>query len=290
MRCCAIVGIAAFAFLGAATLVGAQPQGTVAPQRIVSLSPHATELLFSAGAGDKVVAVSQSCDYPDAVKQLPKVSGYRGTNVEAVVALKPDVVVAWPSGNRVADIDAIKRFNIPVHASELSTLASITAEVRRFSEWATTDAAKKAALKQADEADRLVDALRKHYSSRRKVRVFYQLGPGRLFTLTDAHVIGEVLAVCSAENVFGTLALPAPEVSHEAILAARPDAVLLADAKSVNAVLADWQAHKLFPASSARQRVVVVNGALLHRPTLRTFGAVQAMCESIDQVRQLLHN
>ena len=290
MRCCAIVGIAAFAFLGAATLVGAQPRGTVAPQRIVSLSPHATELLFSAGAGDKVVAVSQSCDYPDAVKQLPKVSGYRGTNVEAVVALKPDVVVAWPSGNRVADIDAIKRFNIPVHASELSTLASITAEVRRFSEWATTDAAKKAALKQADEADRLVDALRKHYSSRRKVRVFYQLGPGRLFTLTDAHVIGEVLAVCSAENVFGTLALPAPEVSHEAILAARPDAVLLADAKSVNAVLADWQAHKLFPASSARQRVVVVNGALLHRPTLRTFGAVQAMCESIDQVRQLLHN
>ena len=262
----------------------------VVPQRIVSLSPHATELLFSAGAGDKVVAVSESCDYPDAVKQLPKVSGYRGTNVEAVVALKPDVVLAWPSGNRAADIEAIKRFSIPVHASELSTLASITAEVRRFSEWATNIDAKQAALQQADDAEKRVDTLRKRYVSARKVRVFYQLGPGRLFTLTDKHVIGEALAVCRAENVFGTLALPAPEVSHEAVLAARPDAVVLSDEKSVDTVAADWQAHKLFPALSARQRVVAVNGALLHRPTLRTFGAVQAMCESIDRVRQSLNN
>ena len=244
--------------------------------------------LFSAGAGDKVVAVSESCDYPDAVKQLPKVSGYRGTNVEAVVALRPDVVVAWPSGNRAADIDAIKRFNIPVHARELSTLASITAEVRRFSEWATNSDAKMAALQQADEADKLVDTLRKRFASVRKIRVFYQLGPDRLFTLTNKHVIGEALAVCGAENVFGMLALPAPEVSQEAVLAARPDAVVLSDAKSADTVAVDWQVRKLFPASSARQRIVAANGALLHRPTLRTFIAVQAMCESIDQVRQSL--
>ena len=269
-------------------MVGAQPQGSAAPQRIISLSPHATELLFSAGAGDSVVAVSESCDYPNAVKLLPKVSGYRGTNVEAVVALKPDIVVVWPSGNRAADIDAIRRFNIPVLASELSTLAGITTEVRRFGEWATSSEKKMAALQHADDADKLVDALRKRFASERKVRVFYQLGPGRLFTLTDKHVIGEALAVCGAENVFGALALPAPEVSHEAVLAARPDAVVLSDPKSVDAVAADWQARKLFPASSARQRVVAVDGALLHRPTLRTFGAVKAMCESIDQVRQAL--
>ena len=288
MRYCELVSVAAFALLGAATLARAQPPGTFAPQRIISLSPHATELLFSAGAGDKVVAVSESCDYPDVVKQLPKVSGYRGTNVEAVVALKPDVVVAWPNGNRAADIDAIKRFNIPVHASELSTLASITAEVRRFSEWATHNDAKKAALQQAADADKQVEALRSRYASARIVRVFYQLGPDRLFTLTDKHVIGEALAVCGAENVFGALALPAPEVSHEAVLAARPDAVVLSDVRFVDTVAADWEARKLFPASSARQLVVAVNGALLHRPTLRTFVAVQAMCESIDQVRRSL--
>lgn len=288
MRCCALVSAAAFAFLGAPTDSRAQPQGVVTPQRIISLSPHATELLFSAGVGDKVVAVSESCDYPDAVRSLPKVSGYRGTNVEAVLAAKPDLVVSWPSGNRTADIDAIRRFNIPVHASELSTLASITSEIRRFSEWAASKEAKKAALRRTDEADKFVDTLRKRYASARKLRVFYQLGPGRLFTLTDKHVIGEELAVCAAENVFGTLLLPAPEVSHEAVLAARPDAVVLADADSISTVAADWQAHKLFPPSSERQRIVTVNGALLHRPTLRSFSALQAMCESIDQVRRSL--
>ena len=288
MRWRALVSVAAFAFLSAESTARAQPQDVVAPQRIISLSPHATELLFSAGAGDKVVAVSESCDYPGAVKQLPKVSGYRGTNVEAVVALKPDVVVAWPSGNRMADIDAIKRLNIPVHASELSTLVSITAEVRRFSVWATSNDAKRAALQAADDADKLVDTLRRRYGSARKVRVFYQLGAGRLFTLTDKHVIGEALAVCGAENVFGALVLPAPEVSQEAVLAARPDAVVLADAKSVDTVASDWQARKLFPAASERLRIVTVNGALLHRPTLRMFSAVRAMCESIDKVRQAL--
>ena len=289
MRDCVLASVAAFALLGAVTVVGAPPQASVVPQRIISLSPHTTELLFSAGAGDKVVAVSESCDYPDAAKLLPKVSGYRGSNVEAVVALKPDVVVAWPSGNRAADIDAIKRFNIPVHASELSTLANITAEVRRFSEWATHSDTKIAALRHADEADKRVETLRKRYGLAQKVRVFYQLGPGRLFTLTDKHVVGEALAVCGAENVFGALALPAPEVSQEAVLAARPDVVLLSDAKSIGTVAADWHERKLFLTSSARQRVVAVNGALLHRPTLRTFGAVQAMCESIDQVRQSLN-
>ena len=288
MRGFALVSVAAFALLGATTVARAQPPSQVTPQRIVSLSPHATELLFSAGAGDKVVAVSESCDYPDAVKRLPKVSGYRGTNVEAVVALKPDVVVAWPSGNRAADIEAIKRFNIALHASELSTLASITAEVRRFSEWASSSETKSAALQQADDADKLIATLRKRYASARKIRVFYQLGLGRLFTLTDKHVIGEALAVCGAENVFGTLSLPAPEVSNEAVLAAKPDAVLLADAKSLDTVRLDWQRHPLFPVSSTQARIVTVNGALLHRPTLRTFGAVQAMCETIDQVRRTL--
>jgi vitamin B12 transport system substrate-binding protein len=286
VRC--FTNAASLIVLGLSALLGATSAAAVPPQRIVSLSPHATELLFSAGAGDKVVAVSEACDYPEAVKSLPKISGYRGTNVEAVVALKPDLVVAWPSGNRAADIEAIKRFNIPVHASELATLASITAEVRRFSDWAISDTAKGAAVHRADDADKLVDSLRKKYATARKVRLFYQLGSGRLFTLTDKHVIGEALAVCGAENVFGGLALPAPEVSHEAVLAARPDAVVLSDAKSITAVTGDWQARKLYTASQAKQRVIAANGALLHRPTLRTFGAVQAMCESIDQVRRTL--
>lgn len=267
----------------AAPLAAQAPAAT--PKRIISLSPHATELLYSAGAGDKLLAVSESCDYPEVVKLLPKVSGYRGTNVEAVVALRPDVVLAWPSGNRAADLDAMRRFGISVHDSELATLASITAEQRRFAAWASDEAQQRKALTLADDADRLSAALRAKYSAARKVRVFYQLGQGRLFTLSDKHIIGEALATCGAVNVFGSMALPAPEVSSEAVLAARPDAVLVADPKSVDAVRQQWRAARL-PAAADGARVVAVDGARLHRPTLRTFAAVQAMCEDIDRVRQ----
>jgi iron complex transport system substrate-binding protein len=258
------------------------------PQRIVSLSPHATELLFAAGAGGSVVGVTESCDKPPTVKRLPKVSGFRGTNVEAVVALKPDLVVVWPGGNRSADVDALRRFGIPVHSSELATLASITSELRLFSEWATNADLRNAALARAYEADRLTQALRGRYAALRKVKVFYQLGAGRLFTLTDKHVVGEALAICGAENIFGKLVLPAPEVSTEAVLGARPDAVLVASKDALIAVRSDWQARQLFSATTAVERIVAVDGAQLHRPTLGTFEAVRSMCEAIDQVRQTL--
>jgi len=277
-----LIAAAALAFAMAASA-----QQPAVPKRIISLSPHATELLYSAGAGDKLLAVSESCDYPEVVKLLPKVSGYRGTNVEAVVALRPDVVLAWPSGNRAADLDALRRFGIGVHDSELATLASITAEQRRFSAWASDEAQRRKALALADEADRTAQALRARYAGARKVRVFYQLGTGRLFTLSDRHLIGEALATCGASNVFGSMALPAPEVAAEAVLAAAPDAVLVADPKAVDAVRQQWRSAQL-AAASAPDRVVAVDGARLHRPTLRTFAAVQAMCEAIDQVRQRL--
>mgnify|MGYP000865879006 FL=1 len=258
------------------------------PQRIVSLSPHATELLFSVGAGDRVVAVSESCDFPEAARRLPKVSGYRGTNIEAVIALKPDLVVAWPGGNRAADLDALRRLGVRVYESELNTLGSILAEARHFSEWAGDDDSRRTAMSLAGEATAQIIALQRRYGDSKRVKVFYQLGAGRLFTLSDRHVVGEALSVCGAENVFGRLPLPAPEVSSEAVLAAKPDAVLVADPGSLAAVREQWKSARLFDARVADARVLGVDGARLHRPTLRTFAAVQTLCESIDRVRQTL--
>lgn len=265
------------------------PAGAALPTRIVSLAPHATELLFAAGAGERVVAVSESCDYPERVRKLPKVSGFRGTNVEAVVALDPDWVVAWPSGNRQSDIDALRRLGIRVVASELTTLAAITAELRRFTAWSGSDQQRRDALREADAADTLRLRLQQRYRDARRVRVFYQLGGGRLFTLSDRHVVGEALALCGADNVFGQLALPAPEVATEAVLAARPDAVLLAEGASIDAVRAQWRAAGLYASADlANARVIAVDGTRLHRPTLRTFAAVHELCESIDRIRLTL--
>ncbi len=252
-----------------------------APQRIVSLAPHATELLFSAGLGARVVGVSESCDFPETAKTLPKVSSYRGTNVEAVLALKPDLVVAWPSGNKADDIAAIERLGIRVFRSEVDSLVGIANTVREFSKWSSDNGAASAALTSAEKTDRNVQSIRDKYSVKPTLRVFYQLGDGRLFTLSNKHLIGEALAACGAKNIFGELAIPAPEVSREAVIAANPDAIVLASANAREAVMAQWKTSPL-----ATTPLVVVDGSRLHRPTLRTIDALREMCATIDRVRK----
>ncbi len=258
------------------------PQSTPsAPQRIVSLAPHATELLFSAGLGARVVGVSESCDFPEVAKTLPKASSYRGTNVEAVLALKPDLVVAWPSGNKADDIAAIERLGIRVYRSEVDSLAGIVSTMREFASWSTDKAASSAAIERAAAAERSIQSLREKYASKPIVRVFYQLGDGRLFTLSNKHLIGEALATCGAKNIFGELAIPAPEVSREAVITAKPDAILLASANALDNVAAQWKKTPL-----AATPIAVLDGGRLHRPTLRTMDAVREMCEAVDRLRK----
>jgi ABC-type Fe3+-hydroxamate transport system substrate-binding protein len=257
-----------------------QPAHT-APQRIVSLAPHATELLFSAGLGARVVGVSESCDFPESVKALPKVSSYRGTNVEAVLALQPDLVVAWPSGNKADDIAAIERLGIRVFRSEVDSLAGIVNTVREFAKWSNDKNLTSAAIARAEKIDSDIKSLREKFASKPTIRVFYQLGDGRLFTLSNKHMIGEALAACGAKNIFGELAIPAPEVSREAVIAAKPDAILLASASAREAVATQWKSSPL-----AATPLIVVDGSRLHRPTLRTVDAVRELCEAVARVRK----
>lgn len=280
-----IVGGASFPFsftanaetaLGAALIASSSE-----PQRIVSLAPHATELLFSAGLGARVVAVSESCDFPAAAKVLPKVSSYRGTNVEAVLALKPDLVIAWPSGNKVDDLAALERLGLRVYRSEINTLAGIANTQREFAKWSNPSTHANAAAERAANAQRGIAMLREKYAAKSVIRVFYQLGDGRLFTLSNKHLIGEALAACGAKNIFGDLAIPAPEVSREAVIAAKPDAIVLASANARDAVAAQWKNSPL-----ATTTLVVVDGSRLHRPTLRAIDALREMCEAIDRVRK----
>jgi ABC-type Fe3+-hydroxamate transport system substrate-binding protein len=253
-------------------------QTTQSPQRVVSLAPHATELLFSAGLGSRVVGVTESCDFPAEVKALPRVSSSRGANIEAILALKPDLVVVWPSGNRADDIAALTRLGIRVHKSELSTLKSVFEELRTFQSWGGTNDPQQ--YVNVDAAKNSLEQNAARYVSAKKLRVFYQLGEGRLFTLSNQHLIGEALALCGAENVFGKLPIPAPEVSREAVLAAKPDAILLSDAKALDSVRTSWRAS-----SGTGFRVEAVDGGRLHRPTLRTMGAIVEMCDTIDKLR-----
>lgn len=250
------------------------------PARIVSLAPHITELLFEAGVGDRLVGVTEACDTPPAARRLPRVANHHGASIEAIVALSPDLVLAWPSGNRAADLDALRRLGLAVETSEPTDFRQILSDVRRFAAWAEPEHRARVARRVAALDARLARLERAQTRSER-LRVFYQLGSERLYTLSDRHLVGQALALCGAENLYGRASQPAPEASREAVLAARPQAILVADASALATVTRSWRAAGL-PAAT---HIVAVDGARLHRPTLASFAALEGLCATLDRLR-----
>lgn len=108
-------------------------------QRIVALAPHITEVLYTAGAGDKIVGTVDYSDYPPAARRIPRVGGYSRIDLEAVLALRPDLVIVWESGNNMAQADKLRALGLPVYVSQPNRLADIARQIERYGELAGTE-------------------------------------------------------------------------------------------------------------------------------------------------------
>jgi iron complex transport system substrate-binding protein len=246
-------------------------------QRIVSLAPHVTEQLYAAGAGAKVVAASDYSDYPEEAKRLPRVASSGTVNLEMVLALKPDLVVAWRLEATAPALARLESLGVPVFYSEPRRLAQIPDAIEALGELAGTSAVAKL----------LADSLRKElarldaaYRGRRPVSVFYQISERPLMTLGGGQFVSDAIALCGGRNIFADSALMAPVVNVESVLAADPEAIVGGNS--------DWQAHwRRFPGLRAVQAgnlyVVPVNE--MHRHGPRAIGATRLLCEQLERAR-----
>lgn len=246
-------------------------------QRIVSLAPHVTEQLFAAGAGAKLVAASDYSDYPEEARRLPRVASSGTVNLEMVLALKPDLVVAWRLEATAAALARLESLGVPVFYSEPRRLAQIPDMIEALGELAGT----------ADVAGALARSLRnelsqldKTYRMRRPVSVFYQIAERPLMTLGGGHFVSDAIALCGGRNVFTDTALIAPVVNVESVLAADPEAIVTG--------YEPWLEHwRRFPGMRAVQAgnlfTVPVNE--MHRHGPRAIGATALLCRHIDRAR-----
>jgi iron complex transport system substrate-binding protein len=191
-------------------------------RRIVSLSPHITELLFAAGAGDRVVGTAEYSDYPPAAKVLPRVGGH-SLDLEAVVALKPDLVLGWQSGNPAAAVARLRALGLTVHLSEPDRIEDVAGELERIGLLAGTGPAADAAAKVFRER---YAALAARYSRRPTVSVFYQIWKQPLMTVNGKQVISDAIRLCGGRNVFAQLPVLAPTVTVEAVIAVNPEVIV----------------------------------------------------------------
>ena len=251
-------------------------------RRIVSLAPHITELLFEIGAGDAIVAATEYSDYPEAAKRLPRVGGLAGIDLERIVALKPDLVIAWQSGTAQAQLEALVRLGIPVFRSEPHTLADVATTLERFG--AMTGHAREASAK-ADDFRRKVAALRDTYASRAPVRVFYQVWNNPLITIGGPHLITRVIELCGGRNVFASVAMLAPTIDAEAVIAADPQLIVTAaeGCKQRNDI-ALWSRWTSVSAVG-HHHYLFLDPNLITRHTSRISIGAETLCRAIDAAR-----
>ncbi|HVL58081.1 MAG TPA: helical backbone metal receptor, partial [Burkholderiaceae bacterium] len=245
------------------------------PQRIVSLAPHATELLFDAGAGSQVVAVDVNSDEPQSARALPRLSAHPQVDFERLTVARPDLIVVWRSGLSESTLQRLSSL-APVFVSDPRRLQDIAKTLQR---WSAISNEPQHALRAQQRASDQLTALESRHAHLPPVRVFYQVWRQPLITLSNSDVIGDAIRVCGGRNVFGHLPQPAPVVDVEAVLAARPQLVLAPDP----GVERDWR--RLGLGDSTRTRFATFDASALHRPTLRALDTVARLCGVIDNAR-----
>ncbi|MCL7943880.1 cobalamin-binding protein [Marinobacter sp. ATCH36] len=254
-------------------------------ERIISLSPGATELLFSAGAGDQVVGVSAWSDYPPEATELPQVGNSDRLDLEAIVALEPDLVVAWVDGNSGSQLTKIEALGVPVFWLEPRTFEDIASAVERLAVLSGNETA--GANRAADFLEG-IGQLRDRYQEARPVRVFYQVWHEPLMTINDEELIGRAIDLCGGSNVFGHLPRLVPRVSEEAVLEANPDAVLSGGEDSDDRRwLEQWRQYPDLAAVS-RGNLYLIPPSLIQRPTLRMLEGTKQLCLTLEQARARL--
>ena len=277
-----LAAASAFARVSALDSEGRRVELERPAQRIVSLAPHATEQLFAAGAGAKLVAVSEYSDYPEEAKRLPQVASSAGVNIEALLALKPDLVVAWRLEATAASLARLESLGLPVFYDEPRRLAQIPDSIEALGELAgTAETARGLAASLRAELSRL----KAQYGSRPAVSVFYQISQRPLMTLGGRQFVSDAIELCGGRNVFADSPLMAPQVNVEAVLAADPDAIITARADpSDRSWQAFWRAFSGMRAVRADNLYAVPMNEM-HRHGPRAIGATALLCGYIDEAR-----
>lgn len=251
-------------------------------RRIVSLAPHVTETLYAAGAGGQLIGAVDYSDYPEAAKRVPRVGGYSKLDLEAIAALKPDLVVGWASGNAPAHIEKLRALGIPIYLAQPERIDDVAGNLERYGDLAGTQAI----AREAAAAYRArLGALREKFGNRPKVRVFYQIWKQPLMTVGGGQVISDAIRLCGGENVFAELKPLAPKVTVEAVLAADPEIIVASGMGEARPEwVDDWRQWQTL-AAVRRDNLFFVPPDLIQRHTPRLAEGAARLCAQIETAR-----
>lgn len=251
-------------------------------QRIIALSPGATELVYAAGGGDSVVAAVSYCDYPEAAKALPRVGSYNRFDQEAILAQKPDLLVAWIEGNPAEQLAKLKSLGLTIYYTQLNDFDDVSSSLERLGKLAGSDAQAKLA---ADKFRAGITELETRYSRSAPVTVFQQIWNKPLMTVNNQHIISEATRICGGVNVFGDLPNLSARIDNEAVLAADPEAIIAGGMGEENRDwLDEWQRFSGLTAVR-KNNLFFIPPSTIQRPTPRLLEGTTLLCKHLETAR-----
>lgn len=251
------------------------------PQRVISLAPGATEMLFAAGAGARVIATVDFSDEPPAAKRVPRIGDVTSIDMERLVALYPDVVVVWPGGGNPAQIEKIALLGIPVYRQQVNRLSDLPASLRRLG---MLVGEKVVAERAAQGLEAHLARLTRDYGGGQHPTVLLEVWNRPLYTVGGTHLMSDALSLCGARNVFGDLKDLGPVINTEAVIARNPDVIVAAAPPGEGASwLADWK--RLGSLKAVRTgRLVAFEDQRLSRLGPSVIDATEALCKAMAAV------
>lgn len=253
-------------------------------QRIIALAPHAVELVYMLGAGDRIIGTTQYADYPEAAKEIPRIGGYAGIQIERVLELKPDLIIAWKGGNKDQDIEQMQALGLPVYLSITKRLDDIPKEMLSLGDKLDLQAT---AQQHANAFNLKLKQLRDENKDKPKVKVFYQLWSEPLRAMAAGSWINELITGCGGVNVFNDQSLDYPQVSIETVLLEKPDVIIIPSQHGSKIEAGDkWGVWPEIPAVKNKQ-IHFINGDIVHRFSGRILQGMQAVCDVLDQARAI---
>lgn len=250
-------------------------------KRIISLSPHITENLFTVGAGAQIVATVDYSDYPIAAHTIPRVGGFSISSIESILAYKPDLVIFWGSGNAQSVLKQLLRLNIPVYIDEPETLDDIASSLIKLG---ILSGHEETARTEAQKFLTGLDSLKKTYKREYPVSVFYQIWNDPLQTLNGSHISSDLISLCGGKNIYASEATIAPIVSKESLFELNPEVILASGISTERpAWLDDWLAYPQLRAVKNKQ-LFFISADVSQRHTVRILLGAQTLCEKLSGV------
>lgn len=247
-----------------------------APQKIISLAPHITELVFALGAGDKLVASSDYSTYPEQAKSLPSVANHNGVDFEQIMRLKPDLIIAWQGGNKPQDLARLSAMGFNIYYSSPQKPADIADEIEALGKILNTETLAKQIS--ADFQKELAN-IESRFNNQQNISVFYYMWPKPLMTIGDGAWANQLLSICGARNVFDDAPSAYPEVGIEEVIHRQPQKIVAAMNVSHSDAETYWQKWRHL----LNAPLIVVDPDKLHRFTPRLLNGLNALCQALHQ-------